>query len=138
MFTEDFFRRFLWEAFDGLANFGFKVIVAYTGHYPEIQTDILKEVADRYTATGRAVVIPFWEPLACGEGDHAGKWESSIWLALVPGGVRMDAIVDYKTGKSGYYRGAEIRSQISKEFGEKALAMIEKYLTEKIEEAFKK
>ena len=137
MFTEDYFRRFLWEAFDGLANFGFEVIVAYTGHYPEIQTDILKEVADEYTATGRAVVIPFWEVLACGEGDHAAKWESSIWMALVPGGVRMDSIVDYRTGKSGYYRGAEIRSLISKELGEKALAMIEEYLTEKVEEAFK-
>jgi creatinine amidohydrolase len=136
MFTGDYFRRFLWEAFDGLANFGFEVIVAYTGHYPEIQTVILKEVAEEYTATGRAVVIPFWEVLACGEGDHAAKWECSIWMALVPGGVRMDAIVDYKTGKSGYYRGAEIRSQISKEFGEKALVMIEKYLTEKVEEAF--
>jgi len=138
LFTEDFFRRFLWEAFDGLANFGFEVIVAYTGHYPEIQTVILKEVAEAYNATGRAVVIPFWEVLACGEGDHAAKWECSIWMALVPGGVRMDAIVDYKTGKSGYYRGREIRSQISKEFGEKALAMIEEYLSGKIEEAFKK
>lgn len=138
MFTEDFFRRFLWEAFDGLANFGFEVIVVYTGHYPEIQTDILKEVADAYTGTGRATVIPFWEVLACGEGDHAAKWEASIWMALVPGGVRMDAIVDYKTGKSGYYRGREIRSEISLEFGEKALAMIEEYLSGKIEEAFNK
>lgn len=138
MFTEDFFRRFLWEAFDGLANFGFEVIVAYTGHYPQIQTDILQEVADAYTETGRATVIPFWEVLACGEGDHAAKWESSIWMALVPGGVRMEAIVDYKTGKSGYYRGREIRSEISKEFGERALVMVEEYLTEKVEEAFKK
>ena len=136
MFTEDYFRRFLLETYDGLANIGFKVIVAYTGHYPEIQTRIIRETAEQYSASGRAAVIPFWEPLACGEGDHGAKWESSIWEALAPGGVRMEAIVDNETGKSGYYRGQEIRSRISREFGEKALAMVESYLTGKIDEAF--
>ena len=138
IYREETLRRFLEETFDGLANLGFRVIVAYTGHYPEVQTRIFQEAAKAFTATGRATVIPFWEPLACGEGDHAAKWESSIWMALVPGGVRMDAIVDYKTGKSGFYRGSEIRSGITKEFGEKALAMIEKYLAEKIHEAFER
>ena len=136
MFTEVYFRRFMLETYDGLANIGFKVIVAYTGHYPEIQTRIVRETAEQYSATGRATVIPFWEPLACGAGDHGAKWESSIWEALAPGGVRMKAIVDEETGRSGYYRGQEIRSQISREFGEKALDMVENYLTQKIDEAF--
>jgi len=138
IYREQTFRRFLNETFDGLSNIGFRVIVAYSGHYPEVQTRVLQETAGAFTATGRATVIPFWEPLACGEGDHAAKWESSIWMALVPGGVRMDAIIDYQTGKSGYYRGREIRSRISKEFGEKALGMIEEYLTEKIDQAFER
>lgn len=138
MFTEGYLRRFLLEAYDGLANIGFKVIVAYSGHWPSVQAEILLETAESYTKTGLATVIPFGEIMACGEVDHGAKWESSIWMALVPGGVRMDAIVDYKTGESGYYRGREIRSEISLEFGEKALAMIEEYLSGKIEEAFKK
>ena len=136
MFTEDYLRRFLLETYDGLANIGFKVIVAYSGHWPSIQGEILQETAETYTKTGLTTVIPFGEIMACGEVDHGAKWESSIWMALVPGGVRLDAIVDYETGKSGYYRGQEIRSQISKEFGEKALGMIEEYLEEKIDEAF--
>lgn len=136
MFTEDYLRRFLLETYDGLANIGFKVIVAYSGHWPSIQGEILQETAETYTKTGLATVIPFGEIMACGEVDHGARWESSIWMALVPGGVKLNAIIDYETGKSGYYRGEEIRSQISKEFGEKALAMIEEYLSEKIDEAF--
>jgi len=135
MFTEDYLRRFLLETYDGLANIGFRVIVAYSGHWPSIQGEILQETAEAYTKAGLATVIPFGEIMACGEVDHAAKWESSIWTALVPGGVRLDAIVDYETGKPGYYRGQEIRSRISKEFGEKALGMIEEYLEEKIDEA---
>jgi hypothetical protein len=138
MFGEDYFRTFLQQAFDGLANLGFKVIVAYTGHYPQVQMDIVRESAEAYTAAsgGKVVVIPFWEPLACGEGDHGAKWESSIWAALTPGGVRMDSIVDYSTGKSGWYRGQEIRSTISKEFGEQALKMVEDYLAREVDRAF--
>ena len=45
-----------------------------------------------------------WEELACGEGDHAGKWETSIYLALNPDAVRLDAIRDESTGKAGHYR----------------------------------
>jgi creatinine amidohydrolase len=138
MFGEDYLRTFLYQTYDGLANLGFKVIVAYSGHYPTIQTDILRESAEAYTEAsgGKVVVIPFWEPLACGEGDHGAKWESSIWAALVPGGVRMDSIVDYRSGKKDWYRGQEIASTISAEFGEKALEMVEAYLSAAVDKAF--
>ncbi len=138
IFTEDYLRTFLYQSFDGLANLGFRVIVAYTGHYPSIQTRVLRETAEAYTAAtgGRVVVIPFWEPLACGEGDHGARWESSIWAALVPAGVRMDSIVDYNTGRKNWYRGREIGSEISAEFGEKALERIEDYFADKIDGAF--
>ncbi len=139
MFTQDYLRAFLYQSFDGLANLGFRVIVAYSGHYPEIQTRVLRETAEAYTEAsgGQTVVIPFWEPLACGEGDHGARWESSIWAVLVPGGVRLDSIVDYGTGRAGWYRGSEIRSEISTGFGEKALEMIEGYLARHIDDAFK-
>ncbi len=138
IFTEDYLRTFLYQSFDGLANLGFRVIVAYSGHYPKIQTRVLRETAEAYTAAsgGQTVVIPFWEVLACGEGDHAGKWESSIWAALVPGGTRLDSIVDYSTGRGNWYRGKEIRSEISEEFGEQALKTIEKYFERELNKAF--
>ena len=136
MYSEGYFRSFLNETFDGLANLGFQVIVVYSGHWPQIQGAILQEEADRFNAGGRATVIPFGEIMACGVVDHGAKYEGSIWAALVPGSVRLDSIVDYGTGQSGWYRGKEIHSQISAEFGEEVLAMIEDYLKVEIDKAF--
>jgi creatinine amidohydrolase len=136
MYTEGYFRRFLNETFDGLANLGFQVIVAYSGHWPSIQGEILQQEAARFNAGGRATVIPFGEIMACGVVDHGAKYEGSIWAALVPGSVRLDSIVDYNSGKMGWYRGREIRSQISAEFGEEVLAMIEAYLKSEIDKTF--
>jgi creatinine amidohydrolase/Fe(II)-dependent formamide hydrolase-like protein len=81
-------------------------------------------------------VIPFWEPLACGEGDHGGTWETSIYLALAPEAVRLDAIRDERTGQPGYYRGRDVRSQASAALGEEALARIEAYLGDAVARAF--
>jgi creatinine amidohydrolase len=137
LYSERLFRAFLEETFDGLANLGFQVIVAYTGHYPTVQTEMLQEVARDFTATGAAMVLPFWEPLACGSGDHGGKWETSITLALAPEEVRLEAIREEGTGQRGYYRGQEVRSQASAWFGNQALAQIEAYLTQALGEAFR-
>jgi creatinine amidohydrolase len=132
LYREQSFRIFLHETFDGLANLGFRVIVAYTGHYPTVQTRLLQEVAEAFTAAGDATVIPFWEPLACGGGDHGGKWETSIYMALAPEGVRLDAVRDERTGRPGHYRGQDVRGQASAALGEQALASIEGYLAEAI------
>jgi creatinine amidohydrolase len=135
LYREETFRTYLWETFDSLANLGFRIIVAYTGHYPEVQTRILREAAESFSSTGAARVIPFWEPLACGEGDHGGKWETSIYMALAAERVRLDAIRDERTGQAGHYRGQDVRGQASAALGEKALMLIEAYLTEAISEA---
>jgi creatinine amidohydrolase len=135
LYREQTFRAFLSETFDGLANIGFRVIVAYTGHYPTIQMRIVEETAEAFTATGAATVIGFWEPLACGGGDHGGRWETSIYLALAPEEVRLDAIRDERTGQPGHYRGQDVRNHASAEFGEQALAQIEAYLAAAIEQA---
>lgn len=139
LYREQTLRTYLHETFDGLANIGFRVIVAYTGHYPEVQTRLLNDVAEAFTTTGGAIVIPFWEPLACGDGDHGGRWETSIALALDPRTVRLAAIRDEHTGRgvTGHYRGQDVRSHASAAFGEQALAQIEAYLSRAIERAFR-
>jgi creatinine amidohydrolase/Fe(II)-dependent formamide hydrolase-like protein len=81
-------------------------------------------------------VIPFWEPLACGDGDHGGRWETSIYLALTPEAVRLAAVRDERTGQVGHYRGQDLRGRASAAFGEQALAQVEAYLTRAIERAF--
>jgi len=136
LYREETFRTYLLETFDGLANVGFRVIVAYTGHYPEVQTRLLREAAESFSAAGAAVVIPFWEPLACGEGDHGGKWETSIYLALAPDAVRLDAVREDRTGQPGFYRGQDVRAQASAALGQEALARVEAYLAEAVVRAF--
>jgi creatinine amidohydrolase len=129
LYAEALFRHFLEQTFHSLVNIGFEVIVAYTGHYPNIQTQILRDVAEGFTKLGRANVIPFWEPLACGEGDHAGKWETAIYLALKPDEVRLEDVCDEATGRAGFYRGKDVGNQASKALGQKALAQVEAYLS---------
>jgi creatinine amidohydrolase len=136
LYTERLLRAFLSETLDSLANIGFRVIVAYTGHYPTVQMEVVQEVAQNFNATGAATVLPFWEPLACGGGDHGGKWETSLYLALAPEAVRLELIREDGTGQPGYYRGQEVRGQASAAFGEQALTQIEAYLARAVEQAF--
>ncbi len=135
LYTEAVFRDHLRETFHGLANLGFRAIVAYTGHYPTAQTDALAAVAAECSDT-RVTVVPFWEPLACGGGgDHGGKWETSIFMALRPGRARLSAVADRSTGEAGHYRGQRVRETASVALGEWALRRIEEYLTLAVDEA---
>ena len=81
--------------------------------------------------------MPFWEPLACGGGDHGGKWETSLYLALAPEEVRLEAVREDGSGRPGYYRGQEVGAEASVALGEWALAQIEAYLAQAIEQAFR-
>jgi|GEM_PF-742523 creatinine amidohydrolase len=135
LLSEELFKTWLVETFDSLGNMGFKVIVAYTGHYPGIQVRVLEEAAEEYNARGEAKVIPFAQLMATdGEGDHAGKYETSIFMNIDPDRVRLDAIRDAE-GREGFYRGKEIKSSISKEFGVEALGIIEAWMREAVEKA---
>jgi creatinine amidohydrolase len=134
-YTEPTFRAHLRETFESLAHLGFRTIVAYTGHYPEVQMEALRAVAEAFTATGAAIVIPFWEPLAIGEGDHGGKWETSLYLALRPDEVRLDAVCEDRTGEPSVYRGQRVAEVASATLGRQGLGQIEAYLKAAIEMA---
>ncbi len=135
LFTVDVFRRHLRQTVDGLANLGCRAVVAYTGHYPTVQTDAVATIAAE-CSTPSVTVIPFWEPLACGGGgDHGGKWETSIFMALRGGGARLAAVADRATGEPGHYRGQRVRETASVALGEWALRRIEEYLTLAVDQA---
>lgn len=135
LYTRSTFKALLRETFDGLANLGFRVVVAYTGHYPTIQTTALAAVADE-CSTDRATMLAFWEPLACGGGgDHGGKWETSIFMAVRPAGARLYAVSAPRTGEDGHYRGQRVRETSSVALGEWALGRIEEYLAAAVSKA---
>jgi len=135
LYREDTYRALLRETFEGLANVGFRVVVAYTGHYPTVQYRALADVAAE-CSTARITVLPFWEPLACGGGgDHGGKWETSIFMALRPGAARLYAVTDPHATEAGHYRGQRVRETSSVALGEWALGRIEEYLSAAVAEA---
>ena len=77
-----------------LADEGFKVVVIITGHYGRRHVDTLKFNAGQIgEEVGIKVwVLPEYEPVTdLGyTGDHAAKWETSIFAHLYPELVHMD------------------------------------------------
>jgi creatinine amidohydrolase len=82
---------------------GFRVIVALTGHYPEVQVRAVRNAAAQHMVENRAKVWALCEPELSGEvevgSDHAGKWETSLFWAMYPDLVRMDRCPDPDTGQ---------------------------------------
>ena len=76
------------ELMQELARIGFRVIVALTGHYPSLQSAITKRAAaDAMDLTGAWIIGLDECELAFDmdyTGDHAGKWETSIFWHLRP------------------------------------------------------
>lgn len=69
-----------------LERTGFQVMALISGHYPE--GDLIKEVAADFMVNGLTPVLALTEkeaaPEIMGSSDHAGKWETSLMLALHP------------------------------------------------------
>lgn len=126
-------RMLVEDVVDGLANIGFETIVLYTGHYPKEQVTIMREVADQRTSSKVARVIAFHEPLAMdGQGDHAGKCETSFYMAL-DGEVRLDAIKPEHTGKLGFFaKSGPGPKAASREFGEAGIEAIHQWFKLKL------
>ena len=88
--TQALYREYMQE----LARIGFRVIVAMTGHYPDCQVSIAKHAAaDASEASGAWILaLPEYEVAFDLDytGDHAGKWETSIYWHLRPDLVQME------------------------------------------------
>jgi creatinine amidohydrolase len=93
-FSPGLCRSLYQEYMQELARVGFRVIVAITGHYPNCQVGVVKHAAaDAMEVTGAWVVgLPEYELAFDLEysGDHAGKWETSLYWHLRPDLVCMD------------------------------------------------
>ncbi|MEW6355539.1 MAG: creatininase family protein [Planctomycetota bacterium] len=93
-FSPDLCRQLYREYMQELARVGFRVIIAVTGHYPTDQVAIVKHAAaDAMEITGAWCVGLAEYELAFDldyTGDHAGKWETSIYWHLRRDLVCMD------------------------------------------------
>ncbi|GAB4328087.1 MAG: hypothetical protein Kow0069_35190 [Promethearchaeota archaeon] len=95
-FSKGALRRQTKRTVDQLYDWGFRVVVLLTGHYPGGQVRNVRRAADRFARRHRdgfALGVP--EMALAGDptyvGDHAAKFETSIMLALFPGLVDLDS-----------------------------------------------
>jgi creatinine amidohydrolase len=117
------FRLVLEDTVAGLANLGFQNIVLYSGHYPALQLEVMKGVEAWAAENNVARVIAFAEPMS-GKGDHAGRAETSLFLAL-GGEVRLDRVRPEQAGQIGFYSAKRPGPlEASEEFGRELLAGI--------------
>ena len=116
------------EYMQELARVGFRVIIAVTGHYPGGQVGIVKHAAaDAMEESGAWIVgLPEYE-LAFDldyTGDHAGKWETSLYWHLRPDLVCMGNLPKDPDAKLIAAGPEDPRVHASQELGEKVCTAI--------------
>ncbi len=121
-------RALYTEYLQGLARVGFRVVVALTGHYPGCQSAVVKHAAaDAMETTGAWIVGLDECDLALDHGytgDHAGKWETSIYWHLRPDLVRMDYLPEDPDTPLVAAGPEDPRVHASPELGERVSAII--------------
>lgn len=127
-FDADLIEKLLYAVFEQLSHVGFRVIIALTGHYDIKQCYSLKKVACDFMYKSNVLIFPAPEiELAWDKGyhgDHAGKWETSILLALRPDLVDMNQL-DKDLGKPlEGVSGEDPRVHASKQLGENIVDII--------------
>ncbi len=155
-FSKELVKRVAKEFFANIEKMGAKVIVFVTGHYGPYQVGTVKEAAAEYMAEHdvRIIAQPEYEGVTMPNGDtpadHAGKYETSMALALFPELVRMDRFrqeleipADYACRENawqfrsptGTWRfNEDLREVASAELGEEAIALIVDHLAARIAE----
>jgi len=86
------------DILDQLASRGYRLIVLFTGHWPEVQGGLLSRVAEEFMRgrpEARVLVLdPFNLHPTDQHAEHAGRIETSAMLHLRPDLVDMNALAD--------------------------------------------
>jgi creatinine amidohydrolase len=140
MGEEAWIEPLLKRQFDLLAEHGFRVIVAVTGHYPGEQVQMVRRAAEAHTTqpgAARVIALPEYEafPSDPRRGDHAAKWETSILWHLRPELVDMGKLTDGREDPLYGVFGEDPRDHASRELGEETVAGIIAGLAAMVREA---
>ena len=86
------------DILDQLASQGYRLVVVFTGHWPEVQGGLLRRVAEEFMLNHSEVRIIVLDPFNTHPSDrpveHAGKIETAVMLHLRPDLVDMGALAD--------------------------------------------
>ena len=134
VYTNDTAEGHLADVMRNLRMMGVRVLVLYTGHYPDSQKRMVRRLAARFNRPkqGTMKVIPFCEPFLFGAGDHAGLWETSIYMALCPEHVDMASIGPCNYRDHGWREENDPRKG-SPEFGRNVVSRIVSHLRKEID-----
>jgi creatinine amidohydrolase len=137
MVEADVLEPVLESRFRRLADLGYEVVVALTGHYAAEQVALVTEVAERVEAATETTVLALPEHEAYpGErrADHAGKWETSILWALEPDLVQPARFDDHPEDR---HRGVYVTDpeEASPELGAETVDVIVATLAERVRDA---
>jgi len=131
-------RRMVRETLAQLGDWGFKVIVLLTGHYPPSQGKMLKKECRRFNKKKKALAIGCPEQNFALDlayyGDHAAMWETSIMMAIDEDQVDLSAMPEGLGPIERMVRfgvmGQDPVSKSSREKGEQAINLIAKNLSD--------
>jgi len=84
------------DILDRLTAQSYRLIVLFTGHWPEVQGGLLKRVAESHTARNPSVRVTVLDPLTIhpteARTEHAGRIETSVMLHLRPDLVHLERL----------------------------------------------
>lgn len=121
------------DVIDQFARAGVRVLVLYSGHYPECQVDMIQAIADHFAQSSTLRVIPFAERMIL-DGDHAGASETSFMLYLDKSQVNMTAFQDVNYQDHGW-GGSKDPKNASVAQGEESVHRVISHLKAEIEKA---
>ncbi|MBI4024120.1 MAG: creatininase family protein [Verrucomicrobia bacterium] len=108
-----------------LERTGFQEMVLLAGHYPERR--LIKEIAADFMVNGLSSVLAVTELEVAAEimgpGDHAGKWETALMLALQPESCDMSKLPSDRSVKPPAMSGSDARDATAED-GERAVELI--------------
>ena len=124
------YQRLLLHVLNEIASLGFRVIAIAAGHYPLLdharaaaclfhQTTPVKPKPLVWAFTGYELVQDAGFDVC---GDHAGKWETSLLMALDPGMQDLNVLRGMESPPIGASNNGILNSNV--EFGERAVQAI--------------
>ena len=123
------------DVLERLTEQGWRLIVLFTGHYPEVQGKLLQRVAEEHLAAhpGTKVLVldPFNLHPTDPHSEHAGKLETSVMLHLRPDLVDMAQLQRPGALQAITPDGAEATAK----YGEQRCAEIVEELVRRVREA---
>ncbi len=120
------FRALLKDIFTLLSGNNVKLIVTVTGHYPEKQGVIIKQLAREAMKKRPGTKILSLDPLTYHpggdhQGDHGGKVETSLMLAIRPDLVHIEKLAGQDALKGIMPNAAEGNKEFGKEWFDSTL-----------------